>query len=584
MNMARQIWILLCCCVAANFFVCSTGTNDPARQTSTGAGTGSESVGVVYTRDGAPAAHARIRLFDTAYVPGQAPSAAYRDSARADSLGRYAFDSLPAGTYNLFFDKCGALSYRAGLRVAYDSQGNVLLDTLRDTLNAPGSLAGVIGLLPGDDPRKVTILVLGAGSTFGPDSAGNFSLTPLAAGAYRVRLFPAQDDYAVFDTTVIIRAGANDVLPDTLRLRYTGLPAVTGLNASYDTLKQLVTLHWDRPDTARVKGFNVYRAVADSMFPATPLNAAPVTDTFFVDSNGMQETQYLYKVVSVDSTGTKAIAYAATAPVRIASAFTLVRTIGGPGTGPGQFDKPMGLVVQGGRIYVVEQGNRRVQVLDTAGNFIREFGARGAGMMGMPREIAWYNDSLYVADCLGACSLKVFDTAGNYARAIPYEGYDIADMAVKNSDTMYIVDNDRMNVTMIDKKGTIIGTSDYAFNSPQKISLDGNDLIVTDGSAGKAIWLAPGLSFDKGIPIKSGKSSLGVLTSVSSLYKAPAGPLYAGVNEAVGRICIMSPDDSLSARFTAGASGAAAFVQDLWVAGGTIYVLTKSNTILAYRH
>ena len=581
--MTHVIRALLWCCIVANFFVCSTGTNDPARQSSTGVGTGSETMGFVYTHDGAPAAHARIRLFDTAYVPGHAPSAAYRDSAQADSLGRYAFDSLPAGTYNLFFDKSNALSYRAGLRVAYDSLGNVLHDTLRDTLNAPGSLAGVIDLMPGDDPRKVAILVLGAGATFGSDSAGNFALTPLAAGAYRVRFLPAQDNYAVFDTTVIIRAGVNDVLPDTLRLRYTGLPAAAGLEVAYDTLRQLAALSWDRPDIARVAGFNIYRAIADSMFPATPLNATPVSDTFFVDSNGVQEAQYIYKVVSVDSAGTEAIAFAVTAPVRIATAFTLVRAIGGPGTGPGKFDKPMGLVVRDGRIYVVEQGNRRVQVLDTAGNFIREFGTRGAGMLGMPREIAWYNDSIYIADCLGACSLKVFDTAGNYARAISYEGYDITDMAIKNNDTMYIVDNDRMTVTMIDKIGMITTTSAYAFASPLKLSLDGSSLIVADAGSGKAIWLGPGLSFEKGITINSGASSTGVLATVSSVYKIAGGSLYVGVNEMQGRIYVLSPDDSLFARFTAGAPGTAAFVRDLWVVDHKIYVLTKSNTMLVYR-
>jgi hypothetical protein len=47
---------------------------------------------------------------------------------------------------------------------------------------------------------------------------------------------------------------------------------------------------------------------------------------------------------------------------------------GSLGTGPGQFDTPHGLAVSpSGDIFVADRGNRRIQVLDTNGKFLREF-------------------------------------------------------------------------------------------------------------------------------------------------------------------------------------------------------------------
>jgi sugar lactone lactonase YvrE len=52
-------------------------------------------------------------------------------------------------------------------------------------------------------------------------------------------------------------------------------------------------------------------------------------------------------------------------------------TWGEPGIDAGQFCKPRGLAQDAsGRIYVVDFGNYRVQVLDDAGRFLRAFGLR----------------------------------------------------------------------------------------------------------------------------------------------------------------------------------------------------------------
>ncbi len=81
-----------------------------------------------------------------------------------------------------------------------------------------------------------------------------------------------------------------------------------------------------------------------------------------------------------------------------------IGTYGRPGQGPAEFLMPMGLALSGqGWLYVADAGNNRVQVIDTSGNFITEFGSRGwrVGEFDTPTDIALSfqrSYRLYVAD------------------------------------------------------------------------------------------------------------------------------------------------------------------------------------------
>ncbi len=55
-----------------------------------------------------------------------------------------------------------------------------------------------------------------------------------------------------------------------------------------------------------------------------------------------------------------------------------VRTLGAPGNGPGEFNEPRGLAVDGhGSLYVADTKNSRIQVFDGNGQFVRQFGSQG---------------------------------------------------------------------------------------------------------------------------------------------------------------------------------------------------------------
>lgn len=79
-------------------------------------------------------------------------------------------------------------------------------------------------------------------------------------------------------------------------------------------------------------------------------------------------------------------------------------TVGGRGQAPGEFLMPSGVAVdRDGRVYVVDSLLCRVQVFDSTGAFVRQFGQPGqtAGTMARPRRIAVGPDGIiYVADAL----------------------------------------------------------------------------------------------------------------------------------------------------------------------------------------
>ena len=64
--------------------------------------------------------------------------------------------------------------------------------------------------------------------------------------------------------------------------------------------------------------------------------------------------------------------------VKFAPDGSLMKTWGGPGTGPGQFDTPHSIVVDdAGLLYVADRQNRRVQIFDADGAYIKEWAYKG---------------------------------------------------------------------------------------------------------------------------------------------------------------------------------------------------------------
>ncbi len=111
--------------------------------------------GIVYNHDGTRAANAKVIIARW----NQSPQVAgvIVDSAVTNDTGGYKIDSLAADTFNLLARSGNQLGYKDSIRVKSDS----LTLAPPCTLNAPGSVRGVVRLQPNDNSTNVFILFMG---------------------------------------------------------------------------------------------------------------------------------------------------------------------------------------------------------------------------------------------------------------------------------------------------------------------------------------------------------------------------------------------------------------------------------------
>ena len=88
-----------------------------------------------------------------------------------------------------------------------------------------------------------------------------------------------------------------------------------------------------------------------------------------------------------------------------------VRSIGSRGSGRGEFGAPFDVKFDtAGNMYVADGGNWRVQVMDSSGRFIREF---GRGKLSAPLGLLIADKYVYVSDFSDDC-IVVYETSGQY--------------------------------------------------------------------------------------------------------------------------------------------------------------------------
>jgi len=313
------------------------------------------------------------------------------------------------------------------------------------------------------------------------DSTGTFGVTGMAEGTYRVRILTTLDAYVPKDTVLRVTAGKVDTLTHDIVLQYTGIPVPSGLKISYDTLKQIVTLSWNKPVTGRkVAGYGIYRKRQDSTSFVNIKNG--LTDTVYRDSTGVQDQTYEYRVAAIDTNGTEGVKSAGE-QVRIASYLTLDTTLNNVGNGPGQFDDPTDIAIAAnGDIYIVDKNNNRVQVYDSTMVYIREF---GNGVLKNPNKISVdeHKQAFVVA---GYDTIFVFDSIGMLIKKIStIQG--IFDLDAKDSSLFVITNGDSVSVCSYDgtKKRTW-GCGDFN-SSDWIVAGDPSAIVVSNSPTGKVL-------------------------------------------------------------------------------------------------
>ncbi|KAI6661373.1 hypothetical protein LOD99_9956 [Oopsacas minuta] len=72
-----------------------------------------------------------------------------------------------------------------------------------------------------------------------------------------------------------------------------------------------------------------------------------------------------------------------------------IRRIGKPGSEKGELNCPLGLALDGDKIYIADTNNNRIQIFSTEGKFIQEF---GKGELDTPWGIALYKEWVFISD------------------------------------------------------------------------------------------------------------------------------------------------------------------------------------------
>lgn len=246
--------------------------------------------GYVYNSNNTPAAGARVRFIPVAYNP-RGSSGLKIDSTVTDSRGYYQLSELGSGKYNVLASNETGASFRDSVEVVEDTT-----NVGKDTLRTPGSIHGVVKLVPPVDSAMVFVILLGTNTYCMADANGEFVINNLGHGIFNALVLSSVPDYSSVGVEWEVNSGDTTVLADTLELAWQGVPRVTGLSLGYDTLKQIVTITWGKIDTAIVKGYIVYRRNVDSNTVFTRINAVLLSDTLYRDSTGIQNMTYEYKV------------------------------------------------------------------------------------------------------------------------------------------------------------------------------------------------------------------------------------------------------------------------------------------------
>jgi len=566
----RNLTILLLLTVL--FLVC-LGCSKPTdvEQAGNGTQTGNALVSGHLYKANSPAIGAKVYFVKVNYDPYSrtlSKAFAISDTVTTDSTGKYGTNDLDTGTYNVLgAGTDGNLSLLDSVHVAGDSQV-----VPPDTLKQPGSLAGFIKMQGTDDPRTVFVIPLGTNGFVNTGISGSFSLSNMAEGQYSVRFLSILDRYLPLDTTFTITAGVPLTLPDSIRLPLK-IPTPTGFKISYDTLKQIVTLSWNKINTARVKGYNMYRQRIDTA-AEVKLNSLPIVGTSYLDSTGIQDQTYIYSVVAVDFENKEGIRTPGDT-VKIIGAFNLLKTLGMMGSAPGQLYGPLGMVLRNDTIFVVENGNKRVQLIDTVGNSLKTFDST----LSNPQAISVLGDKIYIAD---NSNIKIYNLTGMLLKTLTISVGSISDVKAITEDSLLVVAAKK--VFWIDSLGALRDSSSYSFNNPKRVVLVDTTIIVTDQNIRKIVLFNRSLSYLKEVTIIEKPTTGASSNWVSSITADEAHNVYVGTFEGAGKIVLVNPDYSFLGRFTIySAPGDYTYARDLAVKNNVLFVLNSNSTIELYR-
>jgi hypothetical protein len=200
---------------------------------------------------------------------------------KTNNKGRFEVPALADSVYNIFMEKDNLKAFQGS--VAISPLGNAIHD---DTLRQTGSFTAIVGLDPKDMHKvgAVIVQILGSDVQFlNPDDSGMFTFKNIAAGSYKLRLELNESGYSQTFFTMNIQSGIDSLYPDTIKMKYTGIPSVKGLTADFDTSKGVIILKWLKSKYTNLLDYVIYRDDASSVGYSTEIYKS-TTDTIYSDT------------------------------------------------------------------------------------------------------------------------------------------------------------------------------------------------------------------------------------------------------------------------------------------------------------
>ena len=170
-----------------------------------------------------------------------------------------------------------------------------------------------------------------------------------------------------------------------------------------------------------------------------------------------------------------------------------ITAVGAKGNKPLQFSYPVGISInpRNKKVYVADQCNHRIQILNCDLTYSSSFGSQGSGneQLQNPLDVAFDSTGLvYIADFGNHC-IKVFIEEGQFLRKFGTKGtgdgelYHPYSIAIDSSNVVYVAERDNHRVSMFTCQGQFLrsfgsrGSEPGQFNEPFGIAVDRDGLV-----------------------------------------------------------------------------------------------------------
>ncbi len=240
------------------------------------AGTNNETQtkGTFFRPDGKPAVGARVRVYSASQKETDSTTAQVAQTF-VDADGNVALKLKP-GHYSLIAD-----DQKMGGALFIDSafSDGDRMDLPVDTLRPTGTITGHVRVQPMHSPSIAWVHLMRTNLYANVDSTGFFRISGVPAGNLDLVAVTHFPEYT--PTHKLVRARPDSAVDvDTIDLVYNGLPLVTGIVATYDTLSGVVTLSWKDTAYARKAGYIVYRQEGPEYWGGGMRHGYSTTDSF----------------------------------------------------------------------------------------------------------------------------------------------------------------------------------------------------------------------------------------------------------------------------------------------------------------